>query len=391
MKTTNFSWLAMILLVAGCKTQPRYPVPADSFNTAEIPGMTNVRVFADQTDPLVMKRFNALLSGIDMSGGSDQIFNLLGLSGGGENGAYGAGVLAGWSDSGKRPEFDVVTGISTGSLIAPVAFLGSSHDESLHTYYQITEEDVLIKLGIFGILKQKTALTKSHPLIDLIATVVQQKEIERIAEEHRKGRRLLMATTNLDSQQGIIWDIGKIAASGHPSALSLVRSVMLASSSIPVAFPPVLIGVEVDGIPHDEMHVDGGVITQAFGAGVFLAESVELKKNQERHFYLIRNGYFEPNYKAPKMKITSIAGRSLGTVIKAMGVADLLRAYTMSVATGTDFHYTSISPTFDVQPTKAFDPVYMKALFDLGYEFGKSGQEWPSVPPIVQNISIDEE
>jgi predicted patatin/cPLA2 family phospholipase len=191
--------------------------------------------------------------------------NYLSLSGGGGDGAFGAGVLVGWSESGKRPKFDVVTGISTGTLIAPMAFLGAEYDEKMReAYTTISAADVEEHQELAALLGATDSLSAGAPLQKLIARYVTQQMLDEIAVQHRKGRALLNGTTNLDAQRPVIWDIGSIAESGLPDALALTRQIIRASASIPGEFPPVKIAVNAAGKPYHEIHVDGGVTRQVF-------------------------------------------------------------------------------------------------------------------------------
>jgi hypothetical protein len=192
------------------------------------------------------------------------IYNYLSISGGGSDGAFGAGLINGWTESGERPHFKVVTGVSTGALIAPYAFLGPDYDAKLRESYTTVDASHIFEiLGILPMLFSESA-TSTKPLQDLIATGVDEKLLDAVAVEYKKGRRLYVASTNLDAEQPIIWDMGAIAASGRPDRLALFRKVMLASASIPSLFPPVMIDVRANGEQRQEMHVDGGVFFQSF-------------------------------------------------------------------------------------------------------------------------------
>ena len=168
------------------------------------------------------------------------------LSGGGANGAYGAGLLNGWSEEGSRPVFKIVTGVSTGALIAPMVFLGSEYDGKLKEFYTtISSKDIFKKKGILGIIGGNS-LASTKPLAHRIAKGVDESFLQAVADAHSQGRRLYIGTTNLDSQRLVVWDMGAIASSGDKGALELFRKIMLASASIPVIFPPVYIDVEAD-------------------------------------------------------------------------------------------------------------------------------------------------
>jgi len=306
---------------------------------------------------------------------------LLALSGGGGDGAFGAGVLCGWTAAGTRPEFDIVTGISTGALIGPYAFLGAAYDAELkQNYTTISDKDIMKKRGLFGILKTRDAVTSSEPLAKLIAKEIDQARLEAIAVEHRKGRRFYVATSDLDAGRGVVWDMGAIATSGSPDALELFRKVLLASASIPVAFPPVYFKVEADGRTFDEMHADGGVMSQVFGA-MFLGRMEALTGATEGRFYLIRNAQLRPQWKAVEPKLAAIAGRSVSTMIATQGFGDLYRAYLAAQAGKLDFNLAAIPVDFDAPREGEFDPAFMGALFARGYDLAHGGFPWAKVPP----------
>ena len=190
----------------------------------------------------------------------------LALSSGGADGAFGAGLITGLSESGKRPDYAVVTGVSTGALMAPFIFAGPRYDDALRTAYtKLTAADVF-EVGSTG-----ESFVDSWPLKDLIAKQITPALLADIAAAHNSGRRLFVVTTDLDAERSVVWNMGAIAAhaadkNGGDDALNLFRSVLLASSAIPGGFPPVLIGVEANGKPFQEMHVDGGVGGQFFVA-----------------------------------------------------------------------------------------------------------------------------
>ena len=194
--------------------------------------------------------------------GREQVY--LAVSGGGANGAYGVGILLGWTAAGTRPEFALVTGISTGALIAPFAFLGPEYDARLkEAYTSMTTKDIAKPRSALGTLNSDAA-TDTAPLKAHIARYVDQEVIDAIAREFRRGRRLFIGTTNLDAIRPVFWNIGYIAVSGRPDAGDLIRTILLASASIPAVFPPQYIPVEAGGKRYDEIHVDGGAVAQAF-------------------------------------------------------------------------------------------------------------------------------
>jgi patatin-like phospholipase/acyl hydrolase len=308
----------------------------------------------------------------------------LAISGGGDNGAYGAGLLNGWTETGGRPQFKAVTGVSTGALIAPFAFLGPSYDPVLREVYTtINAERVYRARGLSAALFDD-AMTDTTPLAEFIAKFADAKLVEAIAAEYGKGRMLLIGTTNLDAQRPVIWNIGAIAASGHPQALQLVRQILRASSAIPGLFQPVLIEVEVDGKKYQELHVDGGAIAQLF----LYPPSIELREvgvRRERHAYVIRNARLDPDYAVSQRRTISIAGRAINTMLAASGLNDVLRVYFTTKRDGVDYNLAYIGADFDTLKPGEFDQGYMRALFDYGYRQAKAGVEWHKTPPGLES------
>jgi len=300
----------------------------------------------------------------------------LAISGGGEDGAFGAGLLVGWSETGTRPEFKLVTGISTGALTAPFAFLGPAYDPQLKAVYtEITAKDVLKKRGITAAIFSD-ALTDNAPLRKLVGHYVTPEMLRAIAAEDAKGRVLLIATTNLDARKPVIWNITKIATHDTPEAMELVRDILVASAAIPAAFPPSMIDVTVDGHPYQEMHVDGGASEQVFVYPTSLHIAEMSKKEhvkRERHAYVIRNSRLDPDWADTKRQTMSIAGRAVSALIQNQGVGDLYRIYALTERDGVDFNLAYIPASFDVPLNEPFEQHYMRALFELGYEQGKAG------------------
>jgi predicted acylesterase/phospholipase RssA len=377
----------LVVLTSACASVPkRTPLPEALASKAGVPGGDRARgwgdvepVWAEQWFAMSETETRELLGGI-----FGHEHDYLAVSGGGADGAYGAGLLCGWTEAGTRPEFTLVTGISTGALIAPFAFLGPDYDHVLRTFYTSTStKDVIKKRSIFNILSSDAAAS-TEPLQALIAKVFTEKEMEAVAAEHRKGRRLFIGTTNLDASRPVSWNIGYIADSGDPGALELIRQVLLASASIPAAFPPVLIEVEVDGRTYDEMHVDGGATAQVYvyPAGLdweLVAEKLEVPAMPD--LFVIRNSMLEPRYVEVKNKIAAIAGRSVSSMIRTQGIGNMYEIYLLAKRDGLDYHLAYIPASFKEEPKEAFDPVYMKHLFDLGYESAKGGYPWEAVPP----------
>jgi hypothetical protein len=252
---TIIVFLVSAVLVACASTPARNPVPAELTSQVGIEGIPDARFWGDEWPKFSMERFETYTDADfrkHFKGIYGKPHNYLAISGGGPNGAFGAGLFVGWTASGTRPEFTMVTGISTGELTAPFAFLGSDYDETLKKVYTTTStEDILkernILSAIFG-----DSMTDTTPLKALIAKYVTIDIVNAIAREHQGGRRLMVGTVNLDAGRSVIWNIGAIAASDHPAKLALIHDILRASAAIPVAFPPVAITVEINGNQYEE-------------------------------------------------------------------------------------------------------------------------------------------
>lgn len=309
--------------------------------------------------------------------------NFLAISGGGDDGAFGAGLLIGWTARGDRPEFAVVTGISTGALSAPFAFLGPEYDDELKQVYTETSSgDIFNKEPIVALLSGD-AVTDTTPLKRLIARYVDDKMIGLIAEEYDKGRLLLIATTNLDQARSIIWNIGALAKSNDPRAKELIIEVLRASASIPGAFPPVMLDVTVDGKRYEEMHVDGGAMAQVFlyPPSLRLKALERVRPKHKDVAYIIRNGRMFRAEASVKRQTLAIAGQAISTMTAANGVNDLYRIYLTTQRDGVDYNLAVLEDEFDTPYVGPFDKTYMNTLFNYGYRKGVEGYAWRKVPP----------
>jgi predicted patatin/cPLA2 family phospholipase len=306
---------------------------------------------------------------------------ILALSGGGADGAFGAGLLNGWSARGTRPQFTIVTGASAGALIAPFAYLGSGYDDVLRNVFAGGEMENFLQFeGLGGLLGP--GLFKAAPLRALIAKYVDSGTLDAVAQQHRLGRKLFIVTTNLDAQRTAIWDMGRIATSGHPKALDLFRSVMEASASVPGIFSPVLIEVEADGKSFSEMHVDGGVTANIMVVpeAVLLANRAALPQALRPRVYIIMNGKLDPYFEVVKPRTLQIAIRSFETSVRANTRNTLLATYEFSKRRNWQVSLAAIEDSVPNQAKPGFDTAYMRSLFEYGYERGRSGQLWQATP-----------
>jgi predicted acylesterase/phospholipase RssA len=311
------------------------------------------------------------------------------VSGGGANGAFGAGLLNGWSATGTRPVFKIVTGVSTGALIGPFAFLGPKYDDALREFYTTTTTRDIFQLGSFLLqLLQGEALADTGPLAALIARHVDAGFVGKVAEAHARGRRLYVATVDLDSQQFVVWNMGLIAGSGRPEALELFRQVMLASASIPVAFPPVFFEVEAGGRRYDEMHVDGAVAANLFlSGGVFRFQPIQARSGRgagREDIFVIHNGKLRAEPSPVRRSVRAIGTRVLEASLRAGTVNDLIRVHAINREAG--FYWVTIGENVELEGAEVFDPARMRELYDIGYGVGRAGPEWEVNPPGFQEM-----
>jgi predicted acylesterase/phospholipase RssA len=388
--------VAAAVAVAGCGTLPRNPVPPQLAATAMIPQMPGVRAQAGRIDPAMDRDLVASFaqeSSDDFPADADGLIHYahLALSGGGAYGAFGAGFLNGWSSTGKRPVFKIVTGVSTGALMAPFAFLGPSYDAALREFYTTTSSrDIFIMGSLFNTARRllfDEALADTSPLAALIARNVDADLLERIAEAHDRGRRLYIGTVDLDSLRFVVWNMGIIAKSKRPEALILFRKVMLASASIPIVFPPVFFEVEADGRRFDEMHVDGAV-----GARVFYNESLfspGIIQNRGRQggakgredIFVIHNGQLFPVPRPTRRNVAGIATRVLDATARSAVIGDLFRIFSVARREGATLRWVTIPDRIELAGEEVFDPVAMSALYEVGVRSAAAGAPWATVPP----------
>ena len=390
-KTSFFiAIIAISFIASGCATT-RHQVPPDLIDKVHIKDMPEARIIMGESNTMLQE--NLLLSVKqekegDFPKGPDgiKIYPILSISGGGANGAYGAGLLKGWSKEGSRPEFKVITGVSTGALMATFVFLGKEYDPELERCYTtMSTKDVMSPKGPFMALLGDS-LTSNKPLARTIASMVDEKLLAKVAAKHEAGRRLFVGTANLDAQRFVIWDMGAIARRGD---VELFRKVILASAAIPMIFPPSIFHVEgADGHLYDEIHADGGTLTQVFTTYKLLEGMQGAAKNLgidplkvKAKLYIIRNGYMSPVYKEVKDNLASLAERSFDTIIDAQCVGDIYRIYVFMKQRGNDYNLAFIPADFKQQNKEMFDPADMKRLFDRGYNDAVKGYEWCKVPP----------
>ena len=379
---------AMVAItLVGCASAPTrlQPLPETLSAQAGIPGIPGARHWGDMQPPgfdTWLKLTDAELAA-NFSGIMNRPHHYLSLSGGGADGAYGAGILAGWTAHGTRPEFTIVTGTSTGALIAPFAFLGPRYDPLLRKLYtELTTADLIERRDLLDILRNDSA-TSSAPLRRLLEQTIDDAFVAELAEQHRRGRSLLVGTTNLDAARPVTWSLTRIAASGSPRARTLIHDVLLASASIPGVFPPVMIEVEADGQRFEEMHVDGGVTSQVFVYPTGLdwgRVKDRLAVEGPPALYVINNNRGLLAWETAPRRVLPILLRSVDSLIRTQGIGDLAQIYLLSQRDGLRFNLAYIPASFKEQPLEKFDPVYMRKLFELGFERASAGYPWTAGP-----------
>ncbi len=384
---TKVSALLFCLILAGCAAHMRAAVPTTLTEKVEVLHFQNIRFWGDAEVPNIkemakIRTKQILASRPGLFKGKH--VELLAISGGGQNGAFGAGFLNGWTATGNRPDFEVVTGVSTGALIAPFAFLGPAYDTHLKEIYtRYSTKDILQSELVAALLGGNPGLASSKPMYSLISQYINNGFLAKIAHEHERGRRLLIGTTNLDAGRPVVWDMGKIATQGTPEALILFRTIMLASASLPGVFPPVYIKVKANQKLYEEMHVDGGVTNNTF----LLPHRFDVRKVEPNHqygkskLYVLINDKLTAPPKVVEATIFSIADRSLSTLIRQQTEGDLLKLYLAAKKNRIAFNMAEIPYHFEAEYEEAFDKDYMNKLYQLGYETAIKGYQWRTTPP----------
>jgi predicted patatin/cPLA2 family phospholipase len=359
------------LALAACTSLPRTPYSAADANSSRVLDIDGLRRYTDEP----VTRFR--LEKYDIS--STRTY--LALSGGGADGAYGVGVLNGWTAAGTRPAFSVVSGVSTGGLIAPFAFLGSQYDDTLREVYtsgiasSLLDDPSILRV-LFG-----AGLFGNKQLRELVARYVGPEILTAVARENAKGRKLLVVTTDLDTQRTVVWDMGKIAAVGSSEALRLFRDVMAASASIPLVFPPILIEAEGQGRRFEEMHVDGGVTAPVLTLPDALLFNGRLSGNSRTNIYILVNKKLERTFELVSNSTLDVASRSLSSITQSQTRSVIFSTYDFAKRNRWGFHLSYIERDYPASSSDGFDTAYMRALYQYGYEKAASGRAWTSTLP----------
>jgi predicted acylesterase/phospholipase RssA len=309
--------------------------------------------------------------------------NILEISGGGQNGAFGAGVLKGWRESGTRPEFDIVTGVSTGALLASHAFLGTAADDAVleEAFTSISQKDIYLRQDLLDMIFGGNALVQTRPLQAMIAEMITPELLQRVATAYDQDRVLLIATTNLDYSQTWVWNLSLIAKRGGPKALDTYRKALLASASPPVAFPP----VEIDG----HLFADGMIRANLLVVGLTGEDAPGPPPYGPGTVYVIQNGKGNQPAKALTNNLQNIAGTALGQMMDGFTTSLMIRAYIGANSHGYHFRLADIpNDAATGNNPLAFDPAEMQAGFDAGYELGSHPGRWLDAPRNVGDVPL---
>ena len=289
-----------------------------------------------------------------------------------------AGVVCGWTSTGKRPTFDVVTGVSTGSLVSVYAFLGPEYDSRLQDLYTtMRTRDVIRRKPLLAAV-WSNSMASSAPFARLIKEEMTEEKLTQVAAAHAQGRRLFVGTTNIDTRRLVIWDMGAIASSQRPDKLELFREVLLASCSVPVGMPPVNIAVTYNGQSYTEKHVDGGATSQLFVRGSLLQIDPAVVQAGHRplegsDLYLVVAGKLYADPAVVKPRVLDIASSAASSLTYAQTRNDLIRLYTLALVGGMHYHLAALGQDVPVgEDSLKFKPSEMTDLFNAGFEDGRS-------------------
>ena len=366
--------LVGVFILASCGNVPRTPYNASDAVTSTVLDLTKLRGYSDDPASTFDTEQRASLRAGPLT--------YLALSGGGADGAYGAGVMNGWTASGLRPEFALVSGVSAGALIAPFAFLGSDYDAILQEIYTSGVAETLLDApdilnAIFG-----SGLYGNARLRELVARYVDRDIILAVARAHAEGRSLLVVTTDLDTQRTVIWNMGRIASIGSPQAVSLFQDILSASASIPAVFPPMLIDAEANGHRFQEMHVDGGVTAPVLTLPeAFLLRNATLSTTRRAEIFILMNDKVERDFRLVPDNTIDIVTRASGSATKTLTRSILSETYKSARRNNFQFNLTYIDKDIQSQHSFGFDTNYMQELYRYGYEKARIGDLWVKAPP----------
>jgi hypothetical protein len=388
MKTTGCFLLFSVLVLAGCTTIHREPAPESILGTPAPVGFHSDIRYASTDPRAIRSRFSEIIQR-RRDASRDHALNILALSGGGSGGSFGAGALVGFSQQGKRPQFDVVTGVSAGALIAPFAFLGPAWDARLDQNFSGAHSENFLVPRWLGVLF-RPGLYRNEPLVRFVDDFVTDEMIREVADQAALGRLLLVATTDLDKEETIIWDMGRIAAQGGEAAHNLFRDVLVASASIPGVFPPIIIPVENASSRYDEMHVDASATVPFFVAPA-LAYVLPLDPGTLKgaNVYVIVNGQLGAKPETTPVDTISILSRSFTAVLQHRARSEIALTSEFAQKYGMNLRLTAIPVSYPFQGPLDFHESSSQQLFHYGAECARAGKLWTTVEQLATHDEND--
>jgi predicted acylesterase/phospholipase RssA len=375
--------VALALLLSGCRAGRDHHRPPSPTRAGVDPRALDDPLTADDSQSLDMRSLVGVGDAVRQRIRPAVLppkRSVLCLSGGGCYGAYSAGVLCGWTARGDRPEFDVVTGISTGALIAPFAFIGPDGDDEVRALFTtVRSRDIYRTHYARGLVSESFA--SNDPLAKRLRQEVNCQLVNRIAAEHARGRRLYIGTTELEGKRFVVWDIGAIASRGTPADADLIVRVLLGSTAIPGFFPPEDIPVTVNGRQFVEQHVDGGVSQTLFFRPPYTPPgATPALYGTDVYAVVAGKLYADPGPVKPRaLRVTAEAASA---VLYAQGRGDLTRLWTVCELTGMRYHSTAIPRDYPAPKSSTeFDPGVMTGMFEEGARQVLAGTVWRTTPP----------
>jgi len=371
--------------MTSCVTRPP-AIPASDFDTLPW-GALALDINADNSEYTLKESMGEVLRKKiheANAGDSTTALNILALSGGGSGGAYGAGLLNGWKDHGDIPQFDIVTSVSTGSIMSSFAFLGGDYIDQLDSIFRNLETSDLYVSSWLSLFNGAT-LNDPTPLKNLLRDGIDEQFLAEIAREHQKGRRLYMGTTNLDTGQLVVWDMGAIASSDRTDKLQRYRDIIYASSAVPIIFPPHFFNLDIDGNSYSQMHVDGGVYSNVFMIGLYVDWMSELQltiKNDikiKTNLYMIANRKYRERhaYDPMPLKFSPVFDAFITVETDLLFDRSVYRIYNSIQDRNIDFHIATIPQDANhIQSMMEFVPKEMRAIYGIAYDKASNGYPW---------------
>lgn len=381
LKKTALLYLLVLPMVLGCTSiEDR---SASKISETLSPLNEQHLRFWDEDEHASFNIFNEIEVMLSRKGDNEEIYHLA-LSGGGVNGAFSAGLLNAWSERGDRPEFDIVTGVSTGAIVAIYAFLGSDYDQELKHYYTDTSIDSLFKKNSFVTTLFKGAFIDTSGFEYQVRSAVDKELVERLAIERANGRILLIGTTNLDNEKLAIWDIGRIAQLSTDKSMALIQDIVIASAAIPGVFPAKTINITINNESYDEIHVDGGVSRQVFLIPRTVRNKL-LQTNRKQNIFVVRNGKLEPEYHPTKNSLLDISSRSISIILRNQVIGDVEYIYHYAKENNMDYKLAHVSNDYEWQDESIYSKEYMIKLYQYGAGRLLTNEVWVNEPPSLSN------